>query len=577
MRKRKKVNFKKPKRSKIEGGEFSVAGGYVFYDRLKEDINFTRFLGINPSEAAITTFSEQQEKYRSHTWNIVADQLMATGAAEQEKERRLLSVLSNGGYDEEIPYNEYPKYIEAINQLIGLKDKYKSYLEEVKAQAQDDHNQRAAGGFRYFESRIATEISQGIKETMGTLPIQKLMAMSYDQISEYVENSISNSIERAMEKVANQGTPYTQKKIKIWKEISDGFKNLNSENKNQLISTIYERYKLNDLSSKITEWLLQNFKNPKRKKDLMWGLTSAIKRKMDVGEKAGSSIDGFLSEFIPSLLNTSLGSGMVLKSNAFKTDSIELFNLSIDADTSSIFQNFSALGTGNEDSLINQLDRFTADILNKVEKVFIVYDSSKMYRLSGSFTSRGFGGTSGNLENLGQAISQFGISSLNENIAHTLYQTIKGAILQGQRDVLIEQVKREIIRCITTAFFDDISFQGPTSSGDNVIHMLTLEGIRIPLSFYCFALANAISKAAEEITSDNLKKYVSISITLPKEIMFPDKEKVIGFEGKKFPSSIYAAWNAQRAAAISESHFEIHFLRNFEQIIDSLISGNLTI
>lgn len=58
MRKRKKVNFKKPKRSKIEGGEFSVAGGYVFYDRLKEDINFTRFLGINPSEAAITTFSE---------------------------------------------------------------------------------------------------------------------------------------------------------------------------------------------------------------------------------------------------------------------------------------------------------------------------------------------------------------------------------------------------------------------------------------------------------------------------------------------------------------------------------------
>lgn len=565
------------KKGKIEGGEFSVGDGYVFYERLKEDVNLVRFLGINPSESAIQIFNEQQQKYESHTWKVVAEQLRSTGAAEQEKERRLLSVLSGIVYNQEIPYNEYPKYIEAINQLISLKDKYKSYLDEVKAQAIDKTNQRAAGGFRYFEGRLATEISQGIREAMGSLPIETLISMSYDEIQKYVENSISNSIERAMEKVANQGTPYTQRKIKIWKEISNGFKNLNSENKNQLISTIYEKYGLNDLSSKVTEWIYKNFENPKRKKDLLWGLSSAVKTKMNIGEKGGSSIDGFLSEFIPSLLNTSLGSGMVLKSNAFKTDSVELFNLTIDADVSSIFQDFSNLGSGNIDKLTDQMDKFTTEVLDKLENVFIVYDSSKMYRLSGSFSSRGFGGASGNLENLGAAMSQFGINALNENVAHTLYQTMKDAILEGQRDSFIEQVKREIIRCITTAFFDDISFQGPTSSRDNVIHMLTLEGIRIPLSFYCFALANAISQAAEEMNSDNLKQYISVSITIPEKIMFPDKDSIIGFEGKKFPSSIYAAWKAQREAAISGSHFEIHFLRNFEKVIDGLITGNLKV
>ena len=567
------------KRSKIEGGEFSVSGGYVLYNRLKNDAWMTRFLGVDVSVPALKSLGQQKEKYNLHNWQVVADELMATGLAEQEKEIRLLSVLGNNTFSQGFDYEEYPKYIEAINLLVGLKGTYKDYLNELKAQANDDINRRAAGGFRYFESRLSTAISQGIKESMSSLSTEILISMPYEDIQRYVEDNINKSIERAVEKVANSIPAYLQKKVKIWKEISNGFKNLNSTGKNLFVQTIMDRYGLSDISSKITDWIFNNFQNPRRKNDLFWGLGSAIKTKMNIGERKGSSIDGYISEFIPSLLNASLGKGTGIGSNAFKTGSVEFFNIQVDVDIDQILRNATNLDSGKEDNseLVNRLDKFTSEVLDKAEEIFIVYDSSKMYRLSGSFSSRGFGGASGNLENIGSAMAEFGgTDKLNETVAHVLYQTIPGAILEGQQAELVEQVKKEIISCITTTFFDDVQFQGPNSSKDNVIHMLTLDAVRIPMSFYCIALSKAISQAAEEMNSSTLRDYINISITLPDEIKYPSKEDTMAVEGN-FPGRIYTAWNEQRKEAISQSHFEIHFLRNFQDIIDSLISGNLTL
>ena len=567
------------KRSKIEGGEFSVSGGYVLYNRLKNDAWMTRFLGVDVSVPALKSLGQQKEKYNLHNWQVVADELMATGLAEQEKEIRLLSVLGNNTFSQGFDYEEYPKYIEAINLLVGLKGTYKDYLNELKAQANDDINRRAAGGFRYFESRLSTAISQGIKESMSSLSTEILISMPYEDIQRYVEDNINKSIERAVEKVANSSPAYLQKKVKIWKEISNGFKNLNSTGKNLFVQTIMDRYGLSDISSKITDWIFNNFQNPRRKNDLFWGLGSAIKTKMNIGERKGSSIDGYISEFIPSLLNASLGKGTGIGSNAFKTGSVEFFNIQVDVDIDQILRNATNLDSGKEDNseLVNRLDKFTSEVLDKAEEIFIVYDSSKMYRLSGSFSSRGFGGASGNLENIGSAMAEFGgTDKLNETVAHVLYQTIPGAILEGQQAELVEQVKKEIISCITTTFFDDVQFQGPNSSKDNVIHMLTLDAVRIPMSFYCIALSKAISQAAEEMNSSTLRDYINISITLPDEIKYPSKEDTMAVEGN-FPGRIYTAWNEQRKEAISQSHFEIHFLRNFQDIIDSLISGNLTL
>ena len=571
-------------RSRIEGGEFSVDGGYVFYTRLKEDNWINRFLGVDITTDALENLGKQKEQYNLHTWQVVADQLMETGLAEQEKERRLLSALGNNDFNGEIKYEDYPKYIEAINKLVGLKDKYRTYLHEVKAQANDDKNRRAAGGFRYFESRIATAINQGIKESMQNLSQQELIQMPYDQIQKYVEDSISKCIERAIEKVANSEPGYLQEKVKIWKDISDGFKNLNSSSKNLFIQTIMDRYNLNDISSQITDWLFKNFKNPRRKKDLFWGSGTAIKSSMKVNERKGSSIDGFISEFIPSLLNASIGKGTGFASNEFKSDSVEFFNIRADIDIDEILNQATFLNPGEKDNseIVNRMNKFTEEVLDKAEEIFVVYDSSKMYRLSGKFSTRGFGGASGVLENLGVAMAQFGAADqLNSNVAHVLYQTMKGAILEGENQKeLIEKVRREIISCITTTFFDDVEFQKPSSKGDNVIHMLTLDAIRIPMSFYCIALSKAISAAADEMNSKMINNYINVTIKLPKKIKFPDNpteedEKVVGFEGKKFPSSLYAAWKAQRQEAISQSTFTIHFLKNFEKIIDGLITGNL--
>ena len=547
-------------RERIEDGEFSVGGGYVFYKRLIGDNWTTRFLGTDISIPALESLSAQQQKYNAHTWKMVAKQLKLTGLAEQEKERRFLSVLGNNNFNQQIDYKDYPAYIEAINQLIGLK-KYKDYLKEVKAQAEDTSNRRAAGGFRYFESRLATSINQGIKESMSNLTLDMLMSMTSEEIKEYVENSINESIERSMEKIGNSKPAYISKQIKIWKEISDGFKKLNSTNKNFFTQKIMDMYNLNDIAPQITNWLENNFQKPRRKSDPFWGLGKQIKSAINVEEPNAPRIEGSLSEFIPMLININRGAaGAVFSSDRFKTDSVELFKFTANVDVDSLVEQATYLDPGDTSNkeIVSRFDKFTKEVLDKIDEGFVVYDSSKMYRLSGSFSGRGFHGTSGNLENLGAAMAQFGgDAQLNTTIAHVLYQTIQGAVLDGDRDTLIEQTKKEIISCITTAFFDDISFQGINSVNDNVIHMLTLDAIRVPLSFYCLALSQAIDTAIED--SNLLKDYISVSISLPKKILYKDKINEKTVPGK-FPGRIYTAWNNQAQAAINGSHFHINFL-----------------
>ena len=560
-------------RERIEGGEFSVGGGYVFYKRLIGDSWTTRFLGVDVSVPALESLTAQQKEYDNHTWKMVAKQLELTGYAEQEKERRFLSVLGNNNFNQQINYKDYPAYIEAINQLIGLK-KYKDYLKEVKAQAEDTSNRRAAGGFRYFESRLATAINQGIKESMSNLTPDMLMSMTPEQIKGYVENSISESIERAMEKIGNSKPAYISKQVKIWKEINDGFKKLNSTNKNFFTQKVMDMYHLNDIAPQITDWLENNFQNPRKKSDLFWGLGKQIKSAININEPNAPRIEGSLSEFIPMLININKGAaGAVFASDRFKTDSVELFKFTASVNVDDLIERATYLDPGDTSNkeIVKRFDTFTREVLDKIDEGFVVYDSSKMYRLSGSFSGRGFHGTSGNLENLGAAMAQFGGNGqLNTTIAHVLYQTMQGAILDGARDTLIEQVKKEIISCITTAFFDDISFQGVNSVNDNVIHMLTLDAIRVPLSFYCLALSQAIGMAVDD--SSLLKDYVSISISVPKKILYEEKINEETVPGK-FPGRIYTAWNNQSQAAINGSHFHISFLRNFEDIIDGLIKG----
>ena len=122
-------------------------------------------------------------------------------------------------------------------------------------------------------------------------------------------------------------------------------------------------------------------------------------------------IEGSLSEFIPMLININKGAaGAVFASDRFKTDSVELFKFTASVNVDDLIERATYLDPGDTSNkeIVKRFDTFTREVLDKIDEGFVVYDSSKMYRLSGSFSGRGFHGTSGNLENLGAAMAQFG-------------------------------------------------------------------------------------------------------------------------------------------------------------------------
>ena len=493
----------------------------------------------------------------------------------------MLRQVFGASLPDKIEHQDYYMYINTINELIGMKDKYKDYLSELRAQSQDTKNRRAAGGFRYFESRLVPAINENVRAALTGFSEEKLLTMTAEDFTRIIQDVLEKSIEDAVNKVADSDSGYIGK-VKLWTEIREGFRRLNTTNKNNFMNEVISRYDLISVSERIGKQLQQHFAtNIMGKKSNKLYLSSMIKTEMNINELKGASLDGFISEFLTSLLTpASKGTGLVFKSNVLKTDSMRILTGNIEAEIpENIIEEGNNLFSKDLEEATEKIENFTRNVLDKVQDGFVIYESSKMYRLSGSFNTRGFHGTTGNLSNLGGALAEYGTpAKLSYNIANIVYQTIPGALLAGQRKTIIQSIRKMIIENIMAAMFDDIKFQGINSNDERVIHMLNLNGVQIPLSYYCLSLADAIRQSLIEKSSSRISDYVVVSISTPKNILYPVKinstEDTMVKDEKgnplDFPESVFVGWERQAADAQSNSKFAISFLKNFNNILEDL-------
>lgn len=564
-------------------GNFTIENGYVFYQRITEDSDLsTNKIWSGKVYAGFKkTTDENESTLKNIKLNNVADILESTGLAEQKKEINMLRQVFGASLPDKIDQKEYYMYINTINELIGMKDKYKDYLSELQAQAKDTKNRRAAGGFRYFESRLVPAINENIRAVLASFSEEKIFSMTAEDFTRIIQDVLEKSIEDAVNKVADSNSGYIGS-IKLWTEIREGFRRLNTTNRNNFMNEIISRYDLLGVSERIGEKLQQYFSKSKteQKKNKLY-LSSMIKTEMNINELKGSSLDGFISEFLPSLLTPAgKGTGLVFKNNILKTDSVQILTGTIGAEIpEDIIEEGNELFSKDLEEATQKMEAFTQNVLDKVQDGFVIYESSKMYRLSGSFSTRGFHGTSGSLSNLGSALAQYGTpAKLSYNIANIVYQTIPGAILAGQRKSIIQSIRKMIIENIMAAMFDDVKFQGVNTDNERVIHMLNLNGVQIPLSYYCLSLADAIRNSLIEKSGSQISSYVSVSISTPKNILYPVKVNstpettIVDDSGNQidFPESLFIAWNRQAQDAQANSKFAISFLRNFNDILEQL-------
>ena len=192
---------------------------------------------------------------------------------------------------------------------------------------------------------------------------------------------------------------------------------------------------------------------------------------------------------------------------------------------------------------------------------FITYTNAKNYTLNSNFENGGEGRMAGfsagsaiSLETFSSIMSTMGVAA--DQIIRSCMQLIPGAIGDDQ----MEQAKIMMARMIATALFDDFNTIGVVeTSGAKSIHLLDLNGVLLPLSFYLHLLSKAFADVA---ALDVAKGLVEVEITTPAKVMY-DHPAPYG------ESEIY--WSTQATAARKGINVSWHFLSSFKSIMSQFM------
>lgn len=203
--------------------------------------------------------------------------------------------------------------------------------------------------------------------------------------------------------------------------------------------------------------------------------------------------------------------------------------------------------------------------LKQFDDGFLIYTTQKDYTLNDNF--KGFSAdTDISLQTWDNMM--FIMSLKSSNLIFSVLQTIPGAI--GDQDQ--DHVADMFARAIAGALFDDFDVKGQVAkTGAKTIHLLNLNGIYIPMSFYYDKLYQAF-----EYASINQRSLVRVTINTPESIQFP---YVYPFEGGSIENNEAlwreanpddSPWRYQSEIALQQTLISFHFFQGFKKIMQDI-------
>lgn len=531
--------------------------GYVFYQRLQDldqPRNWKKYYQSGMNEFNSISLAAQEV-----TYSDIAARLKSIGLAEQAKEINLLEEVFGVKGLGHLTLADYPKFIKILNEMMGLKDEYKNLLSRLKRSKGKERSPAAAS---YFDSRLRTAITESIRDFVNTdSSIEMIINGNYQAWAEKIDSIVRKSIDKAVKAMSNQKDKVGGEDVTIWKEAINLLQRTESQ-LNQFKNDIISRYNLNNIASNVFKWQEQRIKEGNIKSTR--GLSTQVKTAMNLGEIGARSAAGFVQEYVASAMPTSftVGSkgGGTLKSNITKTDNIKLFTATTEVDLDAIFEemNTQINSLTLEDNRAN-IERFYNNYMLKMDDGFIVYENVKNYSLNENFRGFSFGGVQP-LSELPAVLDRIGLNINGDDLVHKLYNTINGAIGEGQDESIKNDLSLTMSGAIANFLFDDWNSIG--GSNDRAIHMFNLNGVLIPLSYLLMAMAESITTFQRQSS-----QYIKVDFTLPDSILYPEPVQA------KSKFDVYDFWNKQRLDVEARSTFSIKFLGSFKNIIGSLLKA----
>lgn len=547
----------------------TVSNGYIVYTRGEQSSWYWK--GVhNRAVADAGNISSPLTGDRATKLADAGARLVALGQKEMDKERRLIEAATGLVMSDE---TDIKTFIQNFNQVLMGKKQYEYALKRLKLALSKDNQgkkSRAPTIVSFFTSYLGTALNRNIDGFISKIDIEQRYDAWIANFDAIVNKSIDEAFKAMLtDKRGKENEMYGKKDE--WREVYEASQQINGFNQ-YFRDMIRSKINFDALKTALTKEVMESQKGHK-------GIRTIIDSSKGLNlrnEKKSRSIGGSVNEFIQTLLY-SIGSslqgsvssgGRVLTGEIAKTDTVTLFSYSQTINTSGMEQtlvdalnnDLTAAKTLQDTTQI--MDNFYDQHLSKLDKSFIVYGSSKSYSMSDSFSGFGGGGQR-SMEDIPAILAEAGVGGTGNlrSFLNAAYNTAEGAIFAGQRDDIIEDLKIGLMSAVAQLLFDDWGQIGEQTGGAQSIHVLQLEGIQLPLSALLIATGQAMIQA-----SSNMESLVKISIKPMAETRYGDKP-LTGFSKEE----VLEKWEEEAARAKSESHFSMHFLRNFKSMITQWI------
>lgn len=552
----------------------TIQDGYVIFTRGAQSAGYWLHVHNRAAAAAgsiASLYADNDNK------NIVAGEyLLALGQAEQAKE---IALIQQATGNMSIGAEDIKLFIQNFNEVLVGKEQFKATLTRInaaltnKAQTKDN---RAPTIASWFTGALGTALNKNLNaftnKNFEALSNQDFTAWEME-IDSLIDRSIDEAFKTMLTKLESKSGKEQYGTQESWTEIYEASQQMTGFNQyfqDMVKSKIDFTNLRNIFKSEVVKITNKSHKGFRKFIDSKEGLNLK-------NEKKSRSIGGSVQEYLETIAN-SLGQaaqtaassgGRVFSSEHLKADNVTLFSYSRDIQN----PDFAQMMTNQLDeelqlatSLLEStqiMNDYWNNYLSKLDNSFIVYGSTKAYSLAKSF--RGFhGGGARALEDAKAVIAQAGMDSSSvDAFVNAAYNTGSGAILAGQKDMITAQLETALASAVANLLFDDWASIGEVSGSTKAIHVLELEGLKVPLSVFLIAAGRAMINAASEA-----EKIIQVRIKLPSEYPYSDSP----IKGLTSKSEVIERWNEVAAEAKKQSSFSITFLKNFKGLISEWIS-----
>lgn len=570
------IQYSKYKDSEGEEHNPSINGErYVYYKRLNTDtkvwsVENKRY--YSASEESINLWRSLYQKSTSlldYRLGVagdlanIAEYFKNLRDSEYKKEINLLSKVLGADALKKYRLNEQnsevigKELIGAINGLLNIKEVFKrNYLLITKTDAK-----QIIGSFpSYFEREydknqklIYADIEEAISSSSRNIKVRDIID---DVMNQWIEKLTTDALITMFSESETEASSLIPKELKdAYREIAEVLK---KEGSNEFIKAFIKIYKLTD----ITDWIESNLGKLTRsnwKSRVRYFSTKEVKNSKgeyvkkqwyQEGGLASEHLGNFIANYMSELFNNG-GKSFHTGSTQQKADFLVTYGVENPQEIIDKWKEENTFGTRPRDiQAIKDLN----DRLQDIDDSFLVYVNAKNIKL-GENSKRFSAGSAINMDTFDTMMHMTpGAQKVGRSLIFMAHQLIPGAIGEGDD----EKVKNAFARTIASALFDDYETIGNVySHGANSVHLLYLNGIYLPISFYF----NLLHKAFLEQSKKEIDDLILVTLTYPKHIKYPEM---------KDQANVVKPWGQQSAEAVERTKIEYRFLNSFQEEMKKL-------